>query len=837
MANKTFLTRLAAALALFSGYATSIAGEVSLDKKSFKEIIENYSFVADFGAKESVRDLPTTEVFWRYPFVLEHTKFQLHYKIGRDEIPVTPGEGRAMQHMNLGRTLFLANDFEKAKNVWLAQRALYGTTYEYHRRLDYFLGINFLNLAYNNPAERYRPKQQQLLTNDNAATFLSHAFQMKKDIYDPFLDAVAGKAYYNLAVLYYNHERYAGAYAAATEGLDFLRKKGLLEYRVELHQVLAESYIQNGSYLNAAQELDSALRLNVEPPKAAQIFARVGDMYFDLNNFELAEENYALAAAINNQFDQVNPGYFVLRGEALFWLGKFSEAQKMFHYALNYSSRNDNDEPLSRTYASIASLRTADAWLARGDYAKLEAVKAKFLAAQKAVPKTRAEKKEFQRLSAEYDLVMEPFLKARLGYDKHIHEFMEFHGNQTVNYARIRLACLELPDYGGNNVDHARVTLNDIRMFKHEKPPSTAPDDETDDQERQRKLRDPGPLEPEALHMAHACEVASYTQRERTSQMVDRVRDFAKAYPKSRFLAQMADPVRSVQALELDKYIHDKKFFEAADFFEKNRNTLFHEVPDDLKSELFEIYTDLYAPEKAAEFFGAYEKRDHDDVGFLRLAVVAAEMADNKKDTAWGETNRRVASRMTGHTWTSAKDNTLRLYLERVLGSKSRNQHVGWIVKLGNLWAEKETKESTAVCEILYPALSQAWDSKDPLPMTPAQIQKETTAMIDHYLEEVMQFETFCGYSMLQLEYRILKDDPVTLAHRMLSRENVPINITTASLFWALSEDLNAAGEKALARRIWEFLKAKGGDDVIEVRYAKSRLETSKSEVEDLWKK
>ena len=817
----------------------AMAGEESqsLAKKSFKEIIENYSFIADFSAKESTRELPTAEVFWRYPFVIEHKKFPIEFKTSRDEMPVTEGDGRAYQHMNSGRAAFLAGDYEKAKKVWLTQRALYGSTYEHHRRLDYFLGVDFLNLVYNNPTEAYRPKQQQLLTDDNAATFLSHAFQMKKDVYDPFLDSVAGKSFYNLAALYYNHERFAGAYAAAGEGLDFLRKKGLLGNRVELHQVLAETYIQNRSYLNAAQELDTALRLNVKPQKASEIFARVGDMYFDLNNFELAEESYALAAAINNEFDQINPDFFILRGESLFWLGKFSEAQKMFHYALNYVGRNENDLPLSRTYASIASLRMADSWLARGDYVKLQAARTKFLAAEKAKDKTRAGQKELQRLRQEYDKVREPFDKAKIAYDKHIHDFMEFKGNQTVNYARIRLACLELPEYGGYNIDHARTTLNDIRTFKHEVRPEAPADDETDDQERQRKLQDPGPLDPEALHMAWACEVASYTERERTEQMVDRVRDFAKSYPQSRFLQEMAEPVKSVQAMELGKYIKDKKFFEAADFFEKNRSLLFKEVSDDLKCDLFEIYTDLYAPEKAAEFFEAYEKRNHDDIGFLRLAVVAAEMADNKKDDKWTAINRSVAARMADHEWSAVKDNALRLYLERIINSKSRHQHIVWILKIGKMWAEKETKESTAVCEILYPALSQAWDNQDQLPISAETIQKEAIGMIDHYLEEVMQFETFCGYSLLQLEYRLLKDNPTLLASRMLAREYIPINVTTAGLLWALAEDLNGAGEKAGAQRIWEFLVAKGSDDIIEVRYAKSRLDKTRTEVEDLWKK
>jgi hypothetical protein len=68
-----------------------------------------------------------------------------------------------------------------------------------------------------------------------------------------------------------------------------------------------------------------------------------------------------------------------------------------------------------------------------------------------------------------------------------------------------------------------------------------------------------------------------------------------------------------------------------------------------------------------------------------------------------------------------------------------------------------------------------------------------------------------------------------------MERTYLPVNAMTAPIYWSLSEHLMTHKDQDSARRIWEYLRKKGTDDIVEVRYAKSRLDNRKTEVEDLW--
>src|SRR6185437_9778190 len=104
-----------------------------------------------------------------------------------------------------------------------------------------------------------------------------------------------------------------------------------------------------------------------------------------------------------------------------------------------------------------------------------------------------------------------------------------------------------LPFYDGNNVAHARELLEDA---KDEDIPGVAKE------------------------MGWACQVGSYTDRERTPEMIERVRDFADAYPESRFLKSFVVPVRTYQASQIEPYFKAGDKYRALSFFEKNRRNL-----------------------------------------------------------------------------------------------------------------------------------------------------------------------------------------------------------------------------------------------------------------------
>ena len=202
-----------------------------LSKASYDKIIENYLFVEDFSIKPETRPL-NEGVFWRYPVKIPIPVFNVDWGDSRAsklalEFPPTPGDGRAVEHINRGRTLFLEGRYKAAKKTLLSARARYGTDYPFHRRTDFYLANVFLQIAKGKSRGLTGEARKRIAKASlaNAATFLSWSFLKKKALSDPVLDRVAPKNYYNLAVIYYNYERFGGAFGAATEARVFKQSR------------------------------------------------------------------------------------------------------------------------------------------------------------------------------------------------------------------------------------------------------------------------------------------------------------------------------------------------------------------------------------------------------------------------------------------------------------------------------------------------------------------------------------------------------------------------------------------------------------------------------------
>ncbi len=735
-----------------------------IHQQSFDEIIRNYLFVADFSSKEPERNV-SDELFWKYPVTLPKVHFSVDFdlKDPKKEMPATAGDGMAFQHLNRGRILFQKGDFEEAKLVWLAGRARYGATYDFHRRNDYFIGQSFLQLAKlrldEHGGDWLNPRVKSELA--NASTFLSYAFVVKEDLGDPLLDLVAPQQLYNLAATYYRYERYAGAFGVADRALNFLRKYGRSEYRAKLQRLLAEAHIRNLDYLSAVKELDSALRLGADKQQATMIFTRVGDIYFDLNNYELAAENYAIANRIDAEREVISPSTFVLLGESLFWLGKFSEAQKMFSYAMSEQSGRGSLGPLTPEYVGLAKLRIADAYLA-----------------------------------------LKKYDEARLAY---FDVAQEMRGTEVGRIARIRNACLELPEFDGNNVKHARESLT--------------------------MLKD-GEIPLQARELAWACHVASFTQRERTAAMVERVREFYSQYPESRFLGGLVEPVREVQAKKLDEYLQRKEFYSAVSFFEKNRELLFKDVRDETKVTLFQIYADIYQQEKAREFMPAYEQARSDDMALIRLATVVAELMDRKADKTLEKKNRIFAQTLEGRSWTLPEGDLARTYLSRLQTTTQSASHLLWLYNLYRTWSEKNSK---LTCEVVYPLMTKLFRTTERKGSMTQMLRSDVESVVGKNLPELLRSDETCGISYLELEIQLFAAKPGELGAKYLTRRGWPMSEELAGLFWDVAERCHQVGLVQLSRELWTFVAEKGPLGSPKVAFAKSRLELRATEFEKLW--
>src|SRR5690606_10497269 len=133
-----------AILALASVHAFAVKGSSS----KMQDILASYYFVGDFDQKPEERQI-SEELFWKYPFQLPEVQFPVEYGFSdiEKEFPKTVGQGRAIQHINRGRKLYLQGDIVPAKDTWLAARSRYGKEWSHHRRNDYFIAYSFLKLA------------------------------------------------------------------------------------------------------------------------------------------------------------------------------------------------------------------------------------------------------------------------------------------------------------------------------------------------------------------------------------------------------------------------------------------------------------------------------------------------------------------------------------------------------------------------------------------------------------------------------------------------------------------------------------------------------------------
>ena len=740
------------------------AASASAGGRSVDQVLDQYSFVSDFTQKEETRDI-SREIFWRYPFVLPRVEFPIHAALddAKNEMPATKGDGRAIDHLNRGRLLFLEGSIKEAKATWLSGRARYGNKYPYHRRNDYFVGLSFLNIADQLMNHSHLDFENSDVRKSfaNAGTFFSWAFIVKADQPDALVEAVTPKGLYNLAAIYWRYNRFDGAFGAATTGLNYLRKTGRTERRSDFHRLIAEAFIKNRSYLEAVQELDTAIRQDRMPEKAALAFARVGDIYFDLNNYELAEDAYGLAANLDEHLQQINPSQLVLRAESLFWLGRFSEAQKMLHFAIHGTdNQNKVNEPLTTEYLAWGSLRLADAYLAQH---KIE--------------------------------------EAKLEYFKVAHGFKS---SLPGRLALVREACLELPFYQGNNVKHARDLLEQAKLG--------------------------GDMPGQMKELAWACQVGSYTQRERTADMLQRVAQFADAYPSSDFLKSFSEPVRAYQANHIENYFKDGDIYRALSFFEKNRKNLFPKVTQDLASRLFVAYSDIHRATAAAEFWDAYAKTDDSDMKRLRLAVIAAEMLANSKTKTWRERDRRNQSELKDRKWKIPRADLVDSYVTRMRQVTSEPGHLIWLLNLARHIGEKN---SDYACDVEYPLLSRLNASGA---VYAELVQKGAEKLIDKFMPDLFQNDESCAQSLLDLEAEHLKKmNPKVIADKYLQRQSWPLTGTYLHQYWMVSEYVYDAGAGDEARKLWEVIRDKGGSNSPEVGFAKARLDPTRTEFENLW--
>lgn len=750
----------------------SFAQEKKLEDASFKEIIKSYTIIADFSQHPPEREISTL-LFWKYPFHAPMAEFSPDFTLGDgEEMPSTPGSERVIEHLNRGRVLFTQGDYEEARKTWLTARARFGTEYEFHRRTDYFIGLSFMRLA-EILRKRFHGNWDEFdvrFTYSNAATFLSWAMVTKKTVRDPLMELVTPKALYTLAAIYYRYKRFAGAHAMAEEGLNFLLETGRTDFRFPFRRLIAETWIRNHSYLQAVQELDTAVRQDPIPQDVAKAFARMGDIFFDLNNYLLSEDMYGLSAAVNRLIGRKDPVSTILRGESFFWLGKLTEARVAFWYGLRELAGLEGGSDYFGKYASWANLRIADTFLAQMQKAKedkKEALAAKLLA------------------------------DGRTQYFKVLHDFPK---TEAAQIAQVRLTCLDLPQYQGQNIKHSREVLS---LAKSEDNP--------------RVIRE----------IAWACEVQSFAIREKTPQMVARVSEFANKFPQSQFLKTFLEPVKEVNTSYLDEYLKKGDIYKAIQFYEKKKDDLFPTVTPFQASGLFKAYIDTLQTNKAEPFASAFRIKDYEDR--LYETVFVTEMHQETQKKQWATKSRELEKK-----WNKEKAELPYIektdsMIHRILRTPLASHHLTWMTAQIQKWSEEK---HDLRCSLLYIALSKryaAQESKDVSELGKLQ------DFLDINATQLLQEDKNCAYNFLDIEVKIGQSFRDKYAEQWLKRTEWPLDKIVVERIWAAAETLNELGNTDGATKLWTLLSEKAAPEYPEAKLSRLRLNPDIPDVEKFW--
>jgi tetratricopeptide (TPR) repeat protein len=702
-----------------------------------KPDLKSYRFSQDFSIKPETRDIPQN-IFWRYHFgPLPTLSFPLYSNIDDEklEVPLTYGQGEDIAALNLGRKYYLSQNLNRALKVWEDLRKKKKNTFQYHRRLDYFLGLAFLESSTKNSKHL-----------EQAAESLTQALIHKKEIFDPIFEQVSSKQYYNLAIIYQQLGRKKEAQRSLESGLHFLRAKGGQDYRPRILRMLAEMKIQNEDYEDAVHYFKRSFQMDLTEDLAATIIARMGDIFFTLNHFELAERNYAFANTLDLNLGAINPHQHVLYAESLFWLGKFNDSIRHFRYGLDSASQANIKHPLPELYASSAALRIADAYMAQGD-----------------------------------------FKQARIAYDTYLRQFPN---DAKKSVAQVRLACLELPVFDGENIPHARNLLT--------------------------KLQANAAVGSPTHQLAHACEVSSYAQRERTPQMIERVKTFFSQYPSSLFLAELVEPVRETKASYLDGMFENPH--KATLYFETYRKTLFKDLSQEQKQKLFFAYVDIHESKKAKEFWPIVKNLSPSESQHMKILVFLEETkADNNAKT-------NFIKLALERKWSIAfNDQHLNL---RLLHSSQGDAHLDWLYQRASALYRSNVEE---ICNRVYPLVAAM------KPESSLRIKALSTQLETHF-PSILNTQEACGISFLDLEIHSYDTKIQELAFQYRqNRLNWPLSKALATIIWEVAERCAKKGLKSDAEELWRTIIEKAPQGTPERSFARIRLEKTRTELENLW--
>ena len=175
------------------------------------------------------------------------------------------------------------------------------------------------------------------------------------------------------------------------------------------------------------------------------------------------------------------PSSCIMRGEALFWMEKFRDAEKYISFGMALLLRDPELSDKERQLRSWAATRLGDIALIRHERAQ---------------DKKNRSKSDLSRLKQ--------IVKNR--YFRVSHEFPD---TEAGKIATLRRICIGVEDHEGNNLRHAQKKLEEIRSTSHTS---------------------------EIIELSWSCQLKSLARQEKSEGFIDAIKPFLEKFPFSKLL-------------------------------------------------------------------------------------------------------------------------------------------------------------------------------------------------------------------------------------------------------------------------------------------------------------
>jgi hypothetical protein len=112
------------------------------------------------------------------------------------------------------------------------------------------------------------------------------------------------------------------------------------------------------------------------------------------------------------------------------------------------------------------------------------------------------------------------------------------------------------------------------------------------------------------------------------------------------------------------------------------------------------------------------------------------------------------------------------------------------------------------------------------------------TNVLDDPNSNLSLLDAPCRDVLFDLEASMIqKNESKTLvANLWLNRTKLPLSPSTAGYFWEASELLESSNRKEDATTLWKLLSSSKDPNIEESKWATLKLDTEKTQYEDLWK-